>query len=60
MWILLIIALNITDSEDSKDIPAKIEIPFETQAQCEHAKYNMTYWIKYKNFKLLGKCTKQF
>ena len=56
MWILLLIAVHINDS---KDIPAKIQIPFESQAACEYAKTNMTYWIKFENFKVMAECKKQ-
>lgn len=53
MWILLLIAIHINDS---KDIPARVQIPFETQAACEYAKSNMSYWIKFESFKIEAKC----
>ena len=56
MWILLLIAVHINNSND---IPAKIQFPFESQAACEYAKANMTYWIKFENFKVVGECKKQ-
>jgi hypothetical protein len=40
-------------------MPARIQIPFESQAACEYARINMTYWIKFKNFKVVGECKKQ-
>ena len=56
MWILLLIAIHINNPND---IPAKVQIPFESSAACESAKANMTYWIKFDNFKVVGECKKQ-
>jgi hypothetical protein len=55
MWMLLLIAVHINNP---RDIPATVQIPFESQAACEHAKSNMTYWIKFENFKVIGECKK--
>jgi hypothetical protein len=41
------------------DIPARIQIPFESQSQCEYAKSNMKYWIKFDQFKVTSECKKQ-
>jgi hypothetical protein len=56
MWILMLIAVHISDP---RDVPAKIQIPFESQAACEYAKTNMTYWIKFDQFKVTSECKKQ-
>jgi hypothetical protein len=56
MWILLLIAVHINDPND---IPARIQIPFETFAECEQAKDNFTYWIKFDQFKVIAQCKKQ-
>jgi len=56
MWILLLIAVHINNPND---IPAKVQIPFESQAACEYARTNMTYWIKFENFKVVVECKKQ-
>jgi len=56
MWILMLIAVHISDP---KDIPARIQIPFESSAACEYAKANMTYWIKFDQFKVTSECKKQ-
>lgn len=56
MWILLLIAVHIVDS---KDIPARVTIPFETQMACEYARDNLTYWVKFNNFKVVGQCEKK-
>jgi hypothetical protein len=53
MWILLLIAIHISDF---KDIPARVQIPFENQAACEYAKANMSYWIKFESFKIEATC----
>jgi hypothetical protein len=56
MWILILIAVHMNDP---RDIPARIQIPFESQAQCEYARSNLTYWIKFENFKVTSECRKQ-
>lgn len=56
MWILILIAVNINNSND---IPGKVTLQFHSQQQCEQALQSMTYWLKFKQFKIEGKCQKQ-
>jgi hypothetical protein len=56
MWILLLIAVHINNPND---IPARIQIPFESSAACEYAKANVSYWIKFDQFKVTSECKKQ-
>lgn len=56
MWILMLIAVHISDP---RDIPARIQIPFESQSACEYAKANVSYWIKFDQFKVTSECKKQ-
>jgi hypothetical protein len=53
MWVLLLIAMNVHDSQDQ---PAHLEIPFPDRASCEIAARNYTYDLKFKNFKIVGSC----
>jgi len=55
MWILLLIAVNISNPQD---VPARITIPFESQQSCEQAISKMTYWVKFESFKVEAKCQK--
>jgi len=54
MWMILI-AVHINDP---KDIPGKITLQFQTPQQCEQTLQSMTYWLKFENFKVEGKCQK--
>lgn len=56
MWILLLIAVHINDP---RDIPARVQIPFENQAACEQAQTDFTYWIKFNNFKVVAECKRK-
>lgn len=55
MWLMILIAVHINDP---KDMPGKITLQFQTQQQCEQALQSMTYWLKFDNFKVEGKCQK--
>ena len=55
MWILIIIALNL---HNPTDIPGKVSIPMESEAQCNKAKEGMTYWLKFDSFKITATCEK--
>lgn len=55
MWLMILIAVHINDP---KDIPGRITLQFQTQQQCEQALQSMTYWLKFENFKVEGKCQK--
>ena len=56
MWILLLIAVHVSDA---RDIPARVQIPFESLEACESARTNFTYWIKFNNFKVIARCEKK-
>lgn len=53
---MILIAVHLTDQ---KDIPGRINLQFETQQQCEQTLQSMTYWLKFDNFKVEGKCVKK-
>ncbi len=55
MWMMILIAVHISDP---KDIPGRITLQFQTQQQCEQVLLSMTYWLKFDNFKVEGKCQK--
>jgi hypothetical protein len=44
---------------DPKDIPARIELRFDTQQQCEQTAQTLEYWLKFKQFKLEATCQKE-
>ncbi len=56
MWILILLAVNINNSND---IPGRIELSFKTQTECEYSLQSLEYSLKFKNFKVIGKCEKQ-
>jgi len=56
MWILLLIAVHVSDT---RDIPARVQVPFESLEACESARANFTYWIKFNNFKVIARCEKK-
>lgn len=55
MWVMILLAVHIKNPED---IPGKITIQFQSQQQCEQALQSMTYWLKFEQFKVVGKCQK--
>ena len=55
MWLLILIAVEM---HNPNDIPAKITMQFDTQQQCEKSLQSMSYWMKFENFKIEGKCQK--
>jgi hypothetical protein len=57
MWLMILIAIHINDP---KDIPGKITLEFINQQQCEQTLQTMTYWLKFEQFKVVGKCQKSF
>jgi len=57
MWLMILIAVHLTDPND---IPGKVTLEFPDQQSCEHAKSSMTYWLKFKNFKVESTCTKKY
>ena len=56
MWWLIIIAVHVSDPTD---VPGKVELAFEDQVSCEHALTTMKYYLKFKSFKVEGKCEKR-
>jgi len=56
MWLMILIAVHVTDP---KDIPGKITLEFPDQVSCEQSLQSMTYWLKFNNFKIEGRCLKK-
>ena len=56
MWLLMIIAVH---ANNPQDVPGKIEIVFKDQISCEQSLQSMTYWLKFNQFKIEGKCVKK-
>jgi hypothetical protein len=55
MWLMILIAVHINDPSDQ---PGKITLEFPDQQSCEQSKATMTYWLKFKNFKIDASCQK--
>jgi hypothetical protein len=55
MWILLILAVHIHNTED---IPGRVSLKFDTEQQCLKAKETMSYKLKFDNFKVISECRK--
>jgi hypothetical protein len=55
MWILILVAIH---TNNPNDMPGKITLEFQTQQQCEQSLKSMTYWLKFDQFKVVGKCQK--
>ena len=55
MWILLILAVHVNNSDD---IPGRVSIKFETEQQCLKAKQTLEYKLKFDNFKVVSECRK--
>lgn len=55
MWTLILLAVNIYDPND---IPGRVQLQFQTQAQCELALQSMTAWVKFPWFVVRGRCEK--
>jgi hypothetical protein len=56
MWILLIIAVHLNDPTDR---PAKLEMTFPTEQQCQAAADTLKYDLKFKQFKLEATCSQK-
>ena len=56
MWLMILIAAHLSDP---KDIPGKITLEFPDQISCEQSLQSMTYWLKFNNFKIEGRCLKK-
>jgi hypothetical protein len=57
MWLMILIAVHLNDP---KDIPGKITLEFPDQVSCEQSLQSLTYWLKFNNFKIEGRCTKAY
>lgn len=55
MWILILIAVHTNNPADQ---PARVELTFSDQITCEQSLKSMTYWLKFNNFKIEGRCVK--
>jgi hypothetical protein len=56
MWLLILLAVH---SNDPKDIPGRIELTFQDRSICEQTLQSMTYWLKFNQFKIEGRCIKK-
>ena len=56
MWILIILAVHVNDPQD---VPGRVTLEFPTQQACEQARESMTYWLKFKSFRVEARCEKQ-
>ncbi len=52
---MILIAVHVSDP---KDIPGRITLEFADQTSCERSLQSMTFWLKFNNFKIEGRCTK--
>jgi len=57
MWLLILIAVHVNNPQDQ---PGKIELEFKDRMSCEVALASMKFELKFKNFKVIGECKKQF
>ena len=53
MWLMILIAVHINDPSDQ---PARMTMEFPDQQSCEQAKSSLSYWVKFKNFKIEVSC----
>jgi len=53
---MILIAVHINDPSDQ---PARMTLEFPDQQSCEHAKSSLSYWVKFKNFKIEAFCQKK-
>jgi hypothetical protein len=56
MWVLLLLAVHINNPND---IPGRVMIEFQTQAECLKAESTVKYALKFDSFKVITKCEKQ-
>ena len=56
MWVMILIAVHLNDPTD---IPAKLTLDFPDQHSCEHAKSSLSYWVKFKSFKVEALCQRK-
>ncbi len=53
---MILIAVHINDPTD---VPGKITLEFIDQKTCEQSLQSMSYWLKFNQFKIDGKCIKK-
>jgi hypothetical protein len=53
---MILIAVHLINP---KDIPGRITLEFTDQITCEQSLQSMTYWLKFNDFKIEGKCVKK-
>ena len=56
MWILILLAVNITNPQD---VPGKISVEFPTEQACEQARATVQYQLKFDGFKVTTQCVKK-
>jgi hypothetical protein len=56
MWLLILIAIHVNDPTDQ---PGRVELQFADQKTCEQVLSTMKWQLKFKSFKVEGKCIKQ-
>jgi hypothetical protein len=57
MWLLILLAVHVNDPTD---IPGRVELQFRDQRSCEEVLNSMKWNLKFKSFKVEGKCQKQY
>jgi hypothetical protein len=56
MWLLLLIAVHVTDPND---IPGRIQLEFPSEEACRAALKSMSYQLKFDRFKVEGSCKRR-
>jgi len=56
MWLMILIAVHINDPSDQ---PARMTMEFPDQHSCEQSKSTLSYWVKFKNFKVEASCQRK-
>ena len=57
MWLLIILAVHVNDPTD---IPGRAEIQFPDQKSCQQALATIKWQLKFKSFKVVGECQRQY
>ena len=55
MWLMILIAVNINNPQDR---PGRVELIFPDQNTCERVLQTMTYELKFRSFRVEGRCQK--
>jgi hypothetical protein len=55
-WLLILVAVHVNNPAD---IPARLSIEFNTQAECKSAQSSLKTWIKFDTFKVVSECSQQ-